>query len=104
MSRTPAEILEKVIATIAERGLQHGDYVENMNNTADLMSSFLAPRLEGSQAAVSLALLKISRMTCGGYNSDDFEDAVGYLAIAAALAEAEAERSGGPERTLRVLR
>jgi len=106
MARTPAEILDKVKATIAERGLSHGDYAENMDNTADLQSSFLRTRLEGSQAAVSLALLKISRMTCGGFNIDDYEDAIGYLAIAGALAEAEAqeERPSGPERTLRVLR
>lgn len=104
MARTPSEVLEKVRTTIAERGRQHGNYVENLNNIADLQSSFLGQRLQGSQAAISTALLKVSRIACGSFNIDDYEDAIGYFAIAAALAEAEEERAGGPKQGLRVLR
>lgn len=105
MARTPAEVLEHVGEIIGTRGADHGDYAENMNTCADLQSSFVGWRLQGSQAAIQVALLKLSRIKCGGYNIDDYEDAVGYLAIATALAEAEEEeRPSGPERTLRVLR
>mgnify|MGYP003143647180 CR=1 FL=1 len=107
MARTPADILGLVATIISDRGEHHGDYVENMDNIADLWSSFIGLRLTGSQAAVMLALVKVSRMHCGGkegFDIDDYEDAVGYLAIAAAVAETEKEPTGGPDGKLRVLR
>ena len=106
MARTPAEILERAADIISDRGAHHGNYVENMDNIADLWSSFIGMRLTGPQAAVMLALVKVSRMHCGGkegFDIDDYEDAVGYLAIATAVAETEKEPTRGPDGKLRVL-
>jgi hypothetical protein len=37
--------------------------------------------------AVMMVLVKVSRMACGAPNMDDYEDLIGYGALAAALAQ-----------------
>ena len=98
---TPDEVLEKTRAIILERGQHHGNWRSNMDNIADLWSSFLGRRVSGDQVAVMLGLVKVSRMAIGNYNTDDYEDAVGYFAIAAACAEPEETEPDGNVRPLR---
>ena len=69
---TPDEVLEKTRAIILERGQHHGQWRHNMDNIADLWSSFLGRRISGEQAAVMLGLVKVSRMSRGKYNTDDY--------------------------------
>jgi hypothetical protein len=56
-----------------------------MTSAAALWSTYTGKRLEAHDVAVMLGLLKISRMTGGDYAPDDYDDLVGYAAIAAAL-------------------
>ena len=60
---TPDEVLEKTRAIILERGQHHGQWRSNMDNIADLWSSFLGRRVSGAQVAVMLGLVKVSRIT-----------------------------------------
>lgn len=67
------------------RGVQHGDWRINMENTAKLWSAYLKQPIAAEQVAIMMVLIKVSRMTCGTLNLDDYDDLLGYGAIAAAL-------------------
>ena len=84
--KTPTEILEATAAIITARGETHGDWKLNMSNTAALLTSYLGVEVAARQVPVIMSLVKISRMTCGPLNEDDYTDLVGYAALAAALA------------------
>lgn len=86
----PSIKLEKINGIIKSRGVSHGGWQENMDNTAAFWSHFLGIQISSWQVCVMLCLLKVSRMTSGGkFNIDDFDDHVGYAAMAAACAENE---------------
>ena len=83
----PAKILQKAIAVIEERAETHGDYRENFHTTAEMWSAYLQMPIAPAQGAVMMALLKFSRDQCNDeYNPDHLLDAVGYTALAGAMA------------------
>ena len=85
--RTPADVLSDVASIIATRGELHGNWDENMTCIARLWSSYLGQQVEAHNVGVMLALVKVGRMAGGTFNRDDYDDLVGYAAIAAAIAE-----------------
>lgn len=91
--RTPVDVLRDTALIVAERDETHGDWHDNMRNTAELWSAYLRRRVTARQVAVMLGLMKVSRMACGGPNQDDYDDLVGYAAIAAALDEEEENKA-----------
>ena len=83
----PDSILKKAIAVIEERDKTHGDYRENFHHTALMWSAYLEMGIAPAQVAVMMALLKFSRDQCNDeYNPDHLLDAVGYTALAGAMA------------------
>ena len=88
---TPAQMLRYAAATVSARGGTHGDWRENMENTAELWSAYLKQPIAAEQVAVMMVLVKVSRMTCGTLNHDDYDDLLGYGALAAALVHEEKE-------------
>lgn len=83
----PSRILEKAIAVIEKRAETHGDYRENFQHTAEMWSAYLQMEIAPAQVAVMMALLKFSRDQCNNeYNPDHLLDAVGYTALAGAMA------------------
>jgi hypothetical protein len=92
---TPDEMLRAAADTVRVRGGTHGDWRDNMENTAELWSAYLKQPIAAEQVAVMMVLVKVSRMTCGALkNLDDFDDLVGYGALAAALAYGEEDAEG----------
>ena len=84
--KTPAECLIETAELIAARGDTHGDWRMNMTNTAALLSAYLQVEIAAHQVPIIMSLVKISRMSCGARNIDDYDDLIGYAALAAALA------------------
>lgn len=87
---TPAGILAEAGRLVsADRARQYGDYRDSMADIADAWNVYLDHCLRPSDIAVMMALLKIARMKAAPLNPDNYVDAVGYLAIAGALAAVE---------------
>ena len=83
---TPADVLSDVASIIATRGESHGNWDDNMTCIAGLWSAYLGQPVEAHNVGVMLALVKVGRMAGGTFNRDDYDDLVGYAAIAAAIA------------------
>ena len=82
--RKPTEILQKISELIEARGEQHGNYQENLELIAKFWSLYLGIEVTSYQACTMMELLKIARQHSSP-KIDDFEDAVGYATLAAAL-------------------
>ena len=89
----PAALLRHAAELIeGERTDQHGRPGEFFPRLARLWSAWLTIRRDPAAAfsaadtATMMELLKIVRRECGKVNLEDFTDAAGYAAIAAALA------------------
>jgi hypothetical protein len=91
---TPDDVLQDAAETVRSRGGTHGDWRENMQNTADLWSAYLQQPIAAEQVAVMMVLVKVSRMACGAPNIDDYQDLIGYGALAAALVYGEEDAEG----------
>ena len=91
---TPDAMLQAAADTVRARGGTHGDWRENMENTAELWSAYLKQPIAAEQVAVMMVLVKVSRMTCGALNLDDYDDLLGYGALAAALVYGEEDAEG----------
>ncbi len=94
------EIAERAAGLVSgDRNHTHGEAKRNHANIAAFWSAYLQARFAGKHcitvtphdAACMMALLKIARTLTGAHNSDDYVDAVGYAAIAGAIAESDAE-------------
>ena len=91
---TPDEMLRAAADTVRARGGTHGNWRDNMENTAELWSAYLKQPIAAEQVAVMMVLVKVSRMTCGALNLDDYDDLLGYGALAAALVYGEEDAEG----------
>lgn len=89
-TKTLETALELVSGT---RAVQNGDKLINHDNIARLWSGFLTNkfraniRLDASDVAQLMVLLKVARTQNGDFNEDDFIDICGYGAIAGELKE-----------------
>jgi len=86
------DILRQAASIVeGDRAILHGDKAENFARIAKLWNAYLSIRsdpyskLDGSDVAILMALLKIGRSQSGAYNPDDAIDAAGYLGIAGEL-------------------
>ena len=89
--RTPGEILSDIADLVTEREEDHGNWLVNMETAAELWSVVLGGRVRGDQVANCLLQLKIARQITSG-KTDDYDDAIGYAALAAAWFEHEEKR------------
>ncbi|CUH42063.1 DUF6378 domain-containing protein [Ruegeria atlantica] len=96
-----AQVLRDVSAIIRELEGQHGQAISQHRRLAKLWSAYLDTNITETDAAVMLALLKISRIAesvCPP--SDSFLDLIGYAAIATTCANetrASASSNNGGE-------
>lgn len=82
-------VLDRTASIVNERGATHGDPLKQHRRLAKLWSAYLDQTVEAHDAAVMLALLKISRIAESvAPPQDSFDDTIGYAAIAAACSEA----------------
>nr|BAR32584.1 hypothetical protein [uncultured Mediterranean phage uvMED] len=90
---TPEQVLRDAADIVSSRGETHGDWRENMTNTAELWSSFLRQPITPEQVCTMMVLVKVSRIACGKFNIDDYKDVLGYGAIAGALVSGEESKT-----------
>lgn len=86
------ETAGKLVA--GDRRETHGDFQENFRAIAAVWNGYLHAKhpstmvLTMQDVAWMMVTLKIARTMHGGFNPDDYVDAIGYATIAAGLAEA----------------
>lgn len=87
MNEVCGEILADAGRLISsDRAEQHGDMRANHENIANLWAAYLGTPVSAHDVALMMSLLKIARTKTGQHNQDDYVDAVGYMSIAASLA------------------
>ena len=91
------QIFDEISELISDRGEEHGNFVDNMQGIANLWSNFLDTPLNSTQVCTMLCLVKISRITCGKFNLDDYRDLCGYSLLALALATQDDATKKTPE-------
>jgi hypothetical protein len=80
------EILNDSSNTITERGRTHGDYDVAMLRASELWAAYLRTKIEPTDVAICMALLKISRLMGADAVYDSWVDLCAYAAIAGELA------------------
>jgi hypothetical protein len=90
---SPQSILDEANFIRAQRGQVYGHPYINHRRIADLWSAYLGFPITPDQAAVCMALVKISRIaeTPGHRGRDGYVDGVAYLSLAAMLATVDPE-------------
>ena len=84
---TAQEILDEAGAIRGDRGAIYGHPYINHKRIAQLWTTFLGFPITPDQAAICMALVKISRLaeTTGHRGRDGFVDACAYISLAAQL-------------------
>lgn len=89
---TAKKILETALEVVGgDRASTHGSILENHGNIAQLWNAYLSScigKIEASDVANMMELLKIARRKTGILNRDDYVDGAGYAATAYECAEA----------------
>ena len=83
----PQEVLDEASAIRGDRGAIYGHPYINHRRIADLWTAYLGHPITPDQAAICMALVKISRLseTPGHRGRDGYVDGVAYLSLAAML-------------------
>jgi len=89
MTTTTEKLLSDVISTIHERGAVYGHPYYNHKRISELWSAYLDHPISASQAALCMALVKVSRLTETPDHQDSIQDAIAYLSIYKTVLEAE---------------
>ena len=89
----PQDVLNEANTIRASRGSIYGHPYINHRRIADLWSAYLGFPITPDQAAICMALVKISRLaeTPGHRGRDGYVDGVAYLSLAAMLATIDPE-------------
>ena len=82
------DILDEAGAIRGSRGAIYGHPYVNHRRIADLWTAYLGFPITPDQAAICMALVKVSRLaeTPGHFGRDGYVDGVAYLSLAAELA------------------
>ena len=87
---TATDILTRAAQLVdVDRMAQWGNPVDSHERIAAMWSAILGKRVDGQQAALCMALLKISRAEGNPGDPDSYADAAAYIAIAAQCAGVE---------------
>lgn len=85
------DLLNEVITTIQDRGRIYGHPYYNHKRIAQLWSAYLDFPITPHQAALCMALVKVSRLTESPGHSDSIIDALAYISIYQTVLDAEAD-------------
>ena len=89
MTTTTEKLLSDVISTIHERGTVYGHPYYNHKRISELWSAYLDHPISPSQAALCMALVKVSRLAESPKHDDSIKDALAYISIYKTVLEAE---------------
>lgn len=99
--RTKKDFLKRALdLTTGDRNKTHGDAVQQHERAADLWTAYLGRRVDATDVCNLMILLKMSRHLSAPYNEDNFDDAVGYAAIAGECAEVAAREMASREQAI----
>ena len=85
------QLFDEVITTIQQRGSVYGHPYYNHKRIAGLWSAYLDFPITPHQAALCMALVKVSRLTESPGHSDSIIDALAYISIYQTVLDAEAD-------------
>jgi len=88
MPTTTEQLFDNVIKTIHERGVRYGHPITNHKRIAELWSAYLGYPIQPNEAAICMALVKISRQAEDPTILDNYEDCLAYISIAKTITDA----------------
>jgi hypothetical protein len=88
------QLFADVITTLHQRGSDYGHPIGNHKRIAELWSAYLGYPIQANEVAVLMCLVKISRMAEDARVTDNYTDALGYIAIAKTITEAMQDEDG----------
>jgi len=88
MSTTTEKLFDNVIKTIHARGVSYGHPITNHKRIAELWSAYLGYPIQPNEAAICMALVKISRQAEDPTILDNYEDCLAYISIAKTITDA----------------
>jgi hypothetical protein len=91
MPKTTDQVLNEVIDTIHQRGGIYGHPYINHKRIADLWSAYLDFPIMPHQAALCMALIKVSRLTETPTHDDSIKDLIAYGALYKTILDAETD-------------
>ena len=97
MPKTIDQVLHEVIDTIHQRGGIYGHPYINHKRIADLWSAYLDFPIMPHQAALCMALIKVSRLTETPTHDDSIKDLIAYGALYKTILDAETDADFGWE-------
>ena len=89
MPTTTENLFNEAIATIHSRGAVYGHPYYNHKRIADLWSAYLDWPIQPHEAAICMALVKVSRLTETPTHEDSVKDLVAYAALYKTILEVE---------------
>ena len=89
MSTTTEKLLNEVINTIHSRGAVYGHPYYNHKRIADLWSAYLDYPIQPHEAALCMALVKVSRLAETPSHEDSITDFISYGALFKTILEVE---------------
>jgi hypothetical protein len=95
MPTTTENLFNEAIATIHSRGAVYGHPYYNHKRIADLWSAYLDLPITAHQAALCMALVKVSRLTETPAHEDSVKDLVAYAALYKTILDAEMDADFG---------
>jgi len=88
------QLFDNVVQTIHSRGAAYGHPIQNHKRIAELWAAYLGFPIQPNEVAMCMALVKISRQAEDPRISDNYTDALGYVAIAKTITEAMQDEDG----------
>jgi hypothetical protein len=89
MTTTTEKLFNDIASIIHERGAVYGHPYYNHKRISELWSAYLDHPISPSQAALCMALVKVSRLTESPNHEDSIKDAIAYISIYKTVLEAE---------------
>ena len=97
MPTTTEKLFDEVVSILHNRGTQYGHPISNHKRIAELWSAYLGYPIQPNEVAICMCLVKISRMYEDPRVSDNYKDALGYMAIAKTITDAMQDENGAWE-------
>ncbi len=88
MSTTTEKLFNEVTQIIHARGVSYGHPLANHKRIAALWSAYLGYPIQPNEVAICMALVKISRQAEDATVTDNYKDALAYIAISKTITDA----------------
>jgi len=93
MTKT-SKLFDDVTQLIHQRGTQYGHPISNHKRIAELWTAYLGFPIQPNEVAMCMALVKISRQAEDAGVTDNYKDALAYIAIAKSITDAMQDDDG----------